>query len=119
MRRARFEPRTLGTGAERATNCATTQVVAINKDVFMCILRFHARAGYLQHYETMLKELNTHPGTDPVPPDQYEVERAALSDRNLNVPCESGICYPSFMVMLNRRHTQSKIFGNVMSCSCT
>jgi hypothetical protein len=22
-----------------------------NKDVFMCILRFHARAGYLQHYE--------------------------------------------------------------------
>ena len=29
-----------------------------NKDVFMCILRFHARAGYLQHYEALLKELN-------------------------------------------------------------
>ena len=29
-----------------------------------------------------------------VPPDQYEVETAALADRNLNVPCESGIRYP-------------------------
>jgi hypothetical protein len=44
-----------------------------NKDVFMCILRFHARAGYLQHYETLLKELNTHSSSDPIPPDQYEV----------------------------------------------
>ncbi len=75
----------------------------------MCILRFHACAGYLQHYETMLKELNTHPGTDPVPPDQYEVECVALFDRNLDVPCESGIRYPSFLVMLNCRQTQSKI----------
>jgi hypothetical protein len=85
-----------------------------NKDVFMCILRFHARAGYLQHYETLLKELNTHPATDPVPPDQYEVERVALSDRNLNVPCESGIRYPSLLVMMNRRQTQSRM--SVMLC---
>ena len=43
--------------------------------------------------------------------DQYEVERAALrlSDSNLNVPCESGICYPSMLVMHHRRQTQSKI----------
>ena len=75
----------------------------------MCILCFHARAGYLQHYETLLKELNTHPASDPVPPDHYEVERAALSDRNLNVPCKSGICYPSMLVMLHRLQTQSKI----------
>ena len=75
----------------------------------MCILRFHSRAGYLQHYKTLLKELNAHPASDPVPPDQYEVERAALSDHNLNVPCKSGICYPSMLVMLHRRQTQSKI----------
>jgi hypothetical protein len=80
----------------------------------MCILRFHARAGYLQHYETLLKELNVHPATDPVPPDQYEVERVALSDRNLNVPCESGIRYPSFLVMMNRRQKQSRM--SVMFC---
>ena len=75
----------------------------------MCIIYFHARAGYLQHYNTLLKELNAHPASDAVPPDQYEVERVALSDRNLNVPCESGIRYPSLLAMLNRRHTQSKL----------
>ena len=69
----------------------------------MCILRFHARAGYLQTYETLLAEINTHPGSDPVVPDQYAVESVALADRNLNVPCESGIRYPSLMVMMNRR----------------
>ena len=79
-----------------------------NKDVFMCILRFHARAGYLQHYETLLKELNEHPASDPVQ-DQYVVECAALSDRNLNLPCESGLCFPSYMVILQRRQTQSRI----------
>ncbi len=34
----------------------------------MCILRFHARAGYLQAYETLLKEINVHPAASaPVP----------------------------------------------------
>ena len=47
---------------------------------FMCILRFHARAGYLQHYETLLKELNKHPASNSVPPDQYEVECASLAE---------------------------------------
>ncbi len=48
-----------------------------NKDVFMCILRFHARAGYLQHYETLLKELEDVPdadGSQAEPQDQYDVE---------------------------------------------
>ena len=92
-------------------NIKTVANLTNNKDVFMCILRFHARAGYLQHYETLLKELNEHPASDPVPPDQYEVESASLADRNLNVPCESGIRFPSYMVtgMLLRRQTQSKV----------
>jgi hypothetical protein len=68
----------------------------------MCILRFHARAGYLQTYETLLKELNTHPGSDRVEPDQYAVECVALAVQNLNVACESGICYPSLIAMINR-----------------
>ncbi len=59
-----------------------------NKDVFMCIICFHARAGYLQTCENLLKEINDHPGSEEVPPDQYVVECAALTDRNLNVPCE-------------------------------
>ncbi len=76
-------------------NIKTVTNLSNNKDVFTCILCFHARAGYLQHYKTLLKGLNMHPASDPVPPDQYEVECASLSDCNLNVPCESGICYPS------------------------
>ena len=69
----------------------------------MCILRFHARAGYLQTYETLLKEISAHPGSDQVEPDQYAVECVALADRNLNVPCESGIRYPSLIAMMNRQ----------------
>ncbi len=60
----------------------------------MYILRFHARhdAGYLQTYETLLKELQSHQGPDgrqhdAAPADQYDVECIALADRNLNVLC--------------------------------
>jgi hypothetical protein len=74
----------------------------------MCIVRFHARAGYLQTYETLLKEIQSHPGSDDVeldaePVDQYAVDCVALADRNLNVPSESGIRYPSLIVMMNRQ----------------
>ncbi len=80
-------------------NLKTVANLTNNKE---CIIRFHARAGYLQHYETSLKEINSHPGSDEVPPDQYAVETIALADRNLNVPCESGIRYPTLITMLNR-----------------
>ena len=43
------------------------------------------------------------------PVDQYDVERFALADRNLNVPCESGIRYPSLVVMHNRELMTSRI----------
>jgi hypothetical protein len=54
-----------------------------NKDVFMCILCFDARAGYLQHYDTLLKELDEHTASNSVLPDQYEVECVSLADSNL------------------------------------
>jgi hypothetical protein len=68
----------------------------------MCILRFHARAGYLQIYETLLKQLYSLQGSDKEQ-DQYAVDCVALADRNFNVPCESGIRYPSLIAMMNRR----------------
>jgi hypothetical protein len=49
-----------------------------NKKV-VCILHFHERAGYLQQYDTLLRELKAHPASDAVPPDQYEVECVALA----------------------------------------
>ncbi len=79
--------------------------VTNNKDVFLCILRFHARAGYLQTYETLLKEISMHLGSAPVGDDQYMVECVALSDSNFNlqVSCKNGIQYPSLVSMLNRQ----------------
>ena len=68
----------------------------------MCILRFHARTGYLQTYETLLKQVNLHPGSAPVGDDQYQAECIALSDRSFNLTCETGIRYPSLVAMLNR-----------------
>ncbi len=70
-------------------NIKTVANLSNNKDVFVCILCFHARAGYLQHYENLLKELNAQQESDPIPLEQYEVERVALADRNLNLSCES------------------------------
>ena len=70
----------------------------------MCIIRFHARAGYLQQYAILLtgKEISLHPGSEEVPPNQYAVETVALADRNFNAQCESVIRYPSLVAMLNR-----------------
>jgi hypothetical protein len=45
-------------------------------------------ACYLQTYEILLKELNSHLGSDEVQPDQYLAECVALADSNFNVPCE-------------------------------
>ena len=84
----------------------------------MCVLRFHARAGYLQHYETLLKELEAHVpediGSQAEPQDQYDVERVALSDRNHNLPSETGLLYPSLRVMSNRHLTTLRI---TVTCS--
>jgi hypothetical protein len=84
----------------------------------MCILRFHARAGYLQHYETLLKELENVPdadGSQAAPQDQYDVESVALSDRKHNLPSETGLRYPSLRVMSNRHLTTLRI---TVTCSC-
>ena len=62
----------------------------------MCILCFHAWAGYLQTYETLLKEINMHPGSAP-DDDQFLVESVALSDSNFNLACETGIRYPKLV----------------------
>ncbi len=79
----------------------------------MCIIRFHAlaRAGYLQTYETLLKEINAHPGSAYVPDadDQYQVGCLAQADCNMKIPCETGIRYPSLTAMLNRRDMMGRI----------
>jgi hypothetical protein len=79
-------------------NTKTVANVLNNEDVYMCILCFHAQAGYLQHYEALLKELNAQvpeddagPQAEPEPQDQYTVESFAPADRNHNLPSESPL----------------------------
>ncbi len=77
-----------------------------NKDVFIYILRFHALAEYLQHYEALLKELASQvpeedAGPQDQPQDQYEVELFALADRNHNLQSEIGLLFPFLVVMYN------------------
>ena len=67
----------------------------------MCILRFHAQAAYLQTYETLLNEINMHPGSVLVDDNQFTVESVALSDSNFNLACENGIQFPTLVAMLN------------------
>ena len=103
-------------------NLKTIANLTNNKDVFMCIIRFHARVGYLQTYETLLKEINAHPGSAHVPgaDNQYQVECLALADRNMNIPCESGIRYPSLTAMLNRRDMYWRITVRIQfNLACT
>ncbi len=89
-------------------NIKTMANLTNNKDVFMCILRFHARAGYLQTYKNLLKEINLHPGSAAVADDQYQVECVALADRNFNVACKTGIRYPSLVCMLGHQPSEAK-----------
>jgi hypothetical protein len=44
-----------------------------------------------------------------VPDDQYAVECVALADRNHNLPSETGLRYPSLLVMNNRHLTTQRL----------
>jgi len=78
-----------------------------NKDAFVCILRFHARRAYLQHYITLLQELEAseEPSGEQseqesgASTDSYDQQCKLLKDRNFNVACETGIRYPAYEVM--------------------
>ena len=48
-----------------------------NKDVFLCILRFHTRGGFLRHYERLLSELE---GVPDAPGDKYAADSQVLCD---------------------------------------
>ena len=69
-----------------------------NKDVFLCILRFHTRVGFLRHYERLLSEVEGFPAAEA---DAYAADKQILCDRNYNVACETGIRYPTLPAMLN------------------
>ena len=84
-----------------------------NKDVFLCILRFHTRVGFLRHYERLLAELE---GLPDAPGDKYAADSQVLCDRNFNVACETGIRYPTLSAMLNRDAMLIRISVRFIPC---
>lgn len=76
-----------------------------NKDVFLCILRFHCRCGLVQQYQQMLADLLEAadcPTTGTIAVDSLKIQQALEGDRNFSIACELGLRYPTLKAMLNR-----------------
>jgi len=74
-----------------------------NKDVFLCILRYHCRRGFVQQYEQMLEDMvDEGAGSQKVALDQDKIASVLNGDRNFSVACELGVRYPTLRAMLNR-----------------
>ena len=80
-----------------------------NKDVFLCILRYHCRRGLVQQYEQMLEDMLD--GNEPaagesesrqVAMDQEKIQQALTGDRNFSITCELGVRYPVLKAILSR-----------------
>ena len=84
-----------------------------NKDVFLCILRFHTRVAFLRHYERLLSELK---GFPDAPGDKYAADSQVLCDRNFYVACETVIRYPTLPAMLNRDAMLIRISVRCIPC---
>ena len=73
-----------------------------NKDVFLCILRYHCRSGLLQQYEQMLEDMIGPGEARTIQLDQTRMEQALTGDRNFSISCELGVRCPSLRAMMNR-----------------
>ena len=76
-----------------------------NKDVFLCILRFHCRCGLVQQYQQMLADLLEAadcPTTGTIAVDSLKIRQALEGDRNFSISCELGLRYPTLKAMLSR-----------------
>jgi len=69
-----------------------------NKDIFLCILRYHARRAHLQHLELLLEDIERESeGTSDV--------RVIVDDMDEDsCACEAGIRYPTLQALVNRKH---------------
>jgi hypothetical protein len=70
-----------------------------NKDIFLCILRYHARRAHLQHLELLLEDINR---ASECIPDVNDI--VADDDDDDSCACEAGIRYPTLQSMVNREH---------------
>ncbi len=90
----------------------TVEHLTNNKDVFLCILRYHCRRGFVQQYEqTRMLEDMVDEGAESqkVALDQDKIASVLNGDRNFSVACESGVRYPTLRAMLNRGELNLRI----------
>jgi hypothetical protein len=77
-----------------------------NKDIFLCILRYHARRAHLQHLELLLEDIERElEGTSDVGVIGEDVDKDSCA-------CEAGIRYPTLQALVNREqlHVRQKSF---------
>jgi hypothetical protein len=73
-----------------------------NKEVFLCILRYHCRRELLQQYEQMLEDMIGPGEARAIQLDRTRMEQALTGNRNFSISCELGVRYPSLRAMMNR-----------------
>ena len=68
-----------------------------NKDVFLCILRYHCRRGLVHQYEQMLEDMidDTRTESRPIEMEMDKIEKALNDDRDFCISCELGLHYPA------------------------
>ncbi len=80
-----------------------------NKDVFLCILRYHCRRGLLQQYEQLLEDLIGPGEARTIQMDKTQMEKALTGDRNFSISCKSGVLYPSLLATMNREDLHLRV----------
>ena len=80
-----------------------------NKDVLLCILRYHCRRGLLQQYEQLLEDLVGPGEARAIHMNQARMEKALTGDRNFSISCELGVRYPSLRAMMNREDLHLRV----------
>ena len=83
-----------------------------NKDVFLCILRYHCRRGFIQQYEQMLEDMvedGDTSGPQTIELDHDKIAAVLNEDRNFSISCELGLRYPTLKAMINRADLNLRI----------
>lgn len=79
-----------------------------NKDVFLCVMRWHVRAGHLQY----LKALDTDAAADD---GDFGGDKVGSKMRVEALPCELGIRYPNLQAILTgNRNIQTTLVCNTI-----
>ncbi len=82
------------------------------KDVFLCILRYHSRSGFLQQYEQILTDMldvAEGPVTGQLAVDIVNIQQILEGDRNFSIACELRLRYPTLKAILNRDEVHIRV----------